>query len=46
MLRRPASAAQVIGSRPDTLIENFRTLLPTGTGADFRRILDLKVRRV
>jgi hypothetical protein len=34
---------KVIGSRPDTLIENFRTLLPTGTGADFRRILDLKV---
>ena len=41
--RHSACALKVIGSRPDTLIENFRTLLPTGTGADFRRILDLKV---
>ena len=41
---RVEALLKTVGSRPDTLIENFRTLLPTGTAADFQRILDLKAR--
>jgi len=36
---------QVVGSRPDTLLQNFATLLPGGTASDFQRIVELKVIR-
>lgn len=41
---RVEALLKTVGSRPNTLIENFRTLLPTGTATDFQRILDLKAR--
>ena len=34
---------QVVGSRPDTVVDNFFTLMPQGAAADFQRIIDLKV---
>ena len=34
---------QVVGSRPDTLLHNFATLLPGATSSDFQRIVELKV---
>lgn len=34
---------KVIGSRPEVLVENFFTLMPSGSPADFQRILELKV---
>jgi hypothetical protein len=35
---------KVVGSRPENLVDNFFTLMPTGSPADFQRILELKVR--
>ncbi|KAK9786068.1 hypothetical protein WJX73_001616 [Symbiochloris irregularis] len=34
---------KVVGSRPENLVDNFATLMPTGNAADFQRILDIKV---
>ncbi len=36
---------KVIGSRPENLVDNFFTLMPSGSPADFQRILELKVAR-
>ncbi|CAL8463747.1 g3281 [Coccomyxa elongata] len=36
---------KVIGSRPENLVDNFFTLMPSGSPADFHRILELKVMR-
>lgn len=33
----------MVGSRPDTLLHNFATLLPGATSSDFQRIVELKV---
>ena len=35
---------KVVGSRPENLVDNFFTLMPTGSPADFQRILELKAR--
>lgn len=40
---RVEALLKVVGSRPDNLVDNFFTLLPSGTAADFQRILDIKV---
>ncbi len=37
---------KVIGSRPENLVDNFFTLMPSGSPADFHRILELKVLHV
>ncbi|EIE27794.1 hypothetical protein COCSUDRAFT_26904 [Coccomyxa subellipsoidea C-169] len=37
---------KVIGSRPENLVDNFFTLMPSGSPADFQRILELKVARL
>lgn len=34
---------KVVGSRPENLVDNFFTLMPSGSPADFQRILELKV---
>ncbi|CAL5224462.1 g7153 [Coccomyxa viridis] len=36
---------KVVGSRPENLVDNFFTLMPSGSPADFQRILELKVMR-
>lgn len=36
----------MVGSRPDTLLHNFATLLPGATSSDFQRIVELKVEAV
>ncbi len=33
---------KVVGSRPENLVDNFFTLMPSGSPADFQRILELK----
>ena len=40
---RAEALLKVVGSRPDTLPENFFTLIPNGSTMDFQRIVDLKV---
>ena len=30
-------------SRPDTVVDNFFTLMPQGAAADFQHVIDLKV---
>lgn len=35
---------KVVGSRPENLVDNLFTLMPSGSPADFQRILELKVR--
>ncbi len=40
---RTEALLKVVGSRPENLIDNFFTLMPSGTPADFNRIQDLKV---
>ncbi len=35
---------KVVGSRPENLVDNFFTLMPSGSPADFQRILELKAR--
>ncbi|KAK9820837.1 hypothetical protein WJX81_002519 [Elliptochloris bilobata] len=42
---RAEALLKVVGSRPENLADNFFTLLPTATPADFQRIVDLKVMR-
>ena len=37
-------AVQVVGSRADTVVQTFATLLPDGTPQDFQRVVELKVR--
>lgn len=36
---------KVVGSRPENLVDNFFTLMPSGSPADFQRILELKASR-
>ena len=36
---------KVVGSRPENLVDNLFTLMPSGSPADFQRILELKARR-
>lgn len=43
-LGRAEALLKVVGSRPDTLADNFFTLMPSGTLPDYQRIIDLKVR--
>ena len=43
VLRRCEALLKVVGSRPEHLVPNFFTLLPSGTPTDFQRILDIKV---
>ena len=40
---RVEALLKVVGSRPENLVDNFATLMPLGTAADFQRILDIKV---
>ena len=40
---RAEALLKVVGSRPENLADNFFTLLPAATPADFQRIVDLKV---
>ncbi len=40
---RAEALLKVVGSRPENLADNFFTLLPAATLADFQRIVDLKV---
>ena len=42
-LGRAEALLKVVGSRPDTLADNFFTLMPSGTLQDYQRIIDLKV---
>ena len=42
-LGRAEALLKVVGSRPDTLADNFFTLMPSGTLPDYQRIIDLKV---
>ena len=42
-LGRGEALLKVVGSRPDTLADNFFTLMPNGTLPDYQRIIDLKV---
>lgn len=42
-LGRAEALLKVVGSRPDTLADNFFTLMPNGTLPDYQRIIDLKV---
>ena len=35
---------KVVGSRPENLVDNLFTLMPSGSPADFQRILELKAR--
>ncbi|KAK9815375.1 hypothetical protein WJX72_002419 [[Myrmecia] bisecta] len=42
---RAEALLKVVGSRPENLVDNFFTLIPTGAAADFQRIIDLKVLR-
>lgn len=44
-LGRAEALLKVVGSRPDTLADNFFTLMPSGTLPDYQRIIDLKARR-
>lgn len=37
---------KVVGSRPENLVDNFFTLMPSGSPADFQRILELKASRL
>lgn len=41
-LGRAEALLKVVGSRPDTLADNFFTLMPSGTLPDYQRIIDLK----
>jgi len=41
---RAEALLKVVGSRPENLADNFFTLLPAATPADFQRIVDLKAR--
>ena len=41
---RAEALLKVVGSRPENLVDNFFTLMPSGTPADFQRILELKAR--
>lgn len=41
-LGRAEALLKVVGSRPDTLADNFFTLMPSGTLQDYQRIIDLK----
>ena len=43
VLHRCEALLKVVGSRPEHLVPNFFTLLPSGTPTDFQRILDIKV---
>ena len=43
-LGRAEALLKVVGSRPDTLADNFFTLMPSGTLPDYQRIIDLKAR--
>lgn len=45
-LGRAEALLKVVGSRPDTLADNFFTLMPNGTLPDYQRIIDLKVMRL
>ena len=40
---RVEALLKVVGSRPENLVDNFFTLLPSGSAADFQRIIDIKV---
>eukprot|EP00884_Botryococcus_braunii_P012952 jgi/Botrbrau1/21658/Bobra.43_1s0058.1 len=40
---RAEALLKVVGSRPENFIDNFFTLIPNGTPAEFNRIQDLKV---
>lgn len=42
-IHNAVALVQVVGSRPDTLLQNFATLLPGATASDFQRIVELKV---
>lgn len=41
-LGRAEALLKVVGSRPDTLADNFFTLMPSGTLPDYQRIIDLR----
>lgn len=42
-LGRTEAMLKVVGSRADTVVHNFATLMPDASAADFHRIVDLKV---
>lgn len=41
---RAEALLKVVGSRPENLVDNLFTLMPSGSPADFQRILELKAR--
>ena len=42
---RAEALLKVVGSRPENLVDNLFTLMPSGSPADFQRILELKAGR-